>query len=173
MNTDQARRYLTPKGQKLISKRTLQRYAERGLLTVEYIDHEGTRSVADYKEEELQALKEKLEKKEQPGEEAALSSALMKADPRTQQLVSLLTRSMTGALKKALPRELANPTAPLATLPILTPAQAATVSGLTEHFLRQHLDELKAKKLGRGYKIRRTHLDAFVNKLFKEGKKRR
>lgn len=171
MNTEEARRYLTPKGQKLLSKRSLQRYAEKGLLTVTYVEHEGTRSVADYDEQELKALKESMSKPKEPSAQQSTAMTTRRG-AGAEELAALITQSFSAALEEHERRRRKNPEpVALETLPILTPPQAAAVSGLTENFIRANLDALKAKKIGRGYKINRANLDAFVKRLFKsEGK---
>ena len=159
MNTKDACAFLGTPDQP-ISKRTLQRYAHEGLLTVRYIPGAGTRSVADYDEDELRALQEQQQAAhEQPAAKAVALAPRRERDGA--QLVALLER----LLERATP-QLPNPAAvPVTELLVLTPAQAAALSGLSEHFIRAHLREMKAKKLGRGWMIKRTDLDAFVKRL--------
>ncbi|MHC5779705.1 helix-turn-helix domain-containing protein [Nostoc sp.] len=51
---------------------------------------------------------------------------------------------------------------------VLTLSEAAAISGLSKGFLNKHLSasNLSGKKIGRGWKIRPTDLEEFVNAVF-------
>ncbi|MEH2393898.1 MAG: helix-turn-helix domain-containing protein [Nostoc sp.] len=51
---------------------------------------------------------------------------------------------------------------------VLTLTEAAALSGLSKGFLNKHLNasNLSGKKIGKGWKIRPTHLEEFIDALF-------
>jgi excisionase family DNA binding protein len=151
-----------------VSLRTLENHSRRGRLSVKYVKGP-TGDRADFDERELRVLRDELDADRAPRpsvvreppaspEAEARSLAPLSALRQPELLESLLA---LAAGRKSQPR------ASVGEKMMLSPAEAAALAGLSENFIRAAMKagKLKAKIYGRGYKIKRTDLDAYVKKL--------
>jgi excisionase family DNA binding protein len=186
MNKEDAAKYLG------CSVRALERYTQHGEISAHYAKGK-TRPVVEYKEEDLRAYKVKLDAKlypqrpavENPQKEfsaniahnsaslARLSDIAPQSDFR--ELVSLIIRESVkegiGAALEATasPQSATSePSAvPVADKVMLTLQDAAALSSLSRNHLSEaiHAGKLKAKIIGRGWRVKRDDLDSYVKKL--------
>lgn len=149
-----------------VSVRALQRYAAAGKLSVTYT--KGPRGqVAEFSEEELTKFKEQLET---PLHRPAVTST----DTPDQQAVIPVTAAplvpqalgekLVSALEALQPRPT---TVAIEHKLILTLLEASSLCGLSKNFLRDAIKgrKLKAQLIGKGWKIKRSDLEAYVKKL--------
>ncbi|HEY9299382.1 MAG TPA: helix-turn-helix domain-containing protein, partial [Phormidium sp.] len=73
---------------------------------------------------------------------------------------------LAGIIVKLLQREF--PSVPVADKLLLTISEAQSLTGLSREFLREAIasGELKAKVIGRGWRIKRLDLDKFIDELY-------
>jgi excisionase family DNA binding protein len=147
-----------------VSPRTIEGYAAKGKLTPGKA--KGTRGdITVYDEQELERLKEERGQivfLERPQDEKPTSENL--ALTRTAPLESLeLWQGIAEAIRESRTRPQVNVGEKI----VLTLADASALTSLSTGHLREaiHTGKLKAKIIGRGYKIKRADLDAYVKKL--------
>ncbi len=150
-----------------ISIRSLQRAVSREALHVTYKRGASGKQEAVYNPEELARYKAELEEEgtKPPatpptnGDNKALSR--MSENPNLKGLIEII-RTVNEQQSHAAP-----PRVPLDTKFYLTIEEAGALSGISEGALLEaiHRQDLKAvlNKLGRGYRVKRTHLEAFAD----------
>lgn len=150
-----------------VSERAIERYTSKGKLHVRYKKRDIGGSIAVYDEEELKRLKAaiaratKLKKLPKPAD---------KPTPRKQVALSRVGASdfaqLFGAAFKA-HRESEHLTVAITDKLTLDLSEAAALSGLSRGFLIEAINkrQLKARKIGRGWRMKRSDLDAYVKKL--------
>jgi excisionase family DNA binding protein len=163
MNKQQAAEYLN------VSTRAVERYTSKGKLTPRY-EKGRTGPAPIFEQQQLDALKAEME---QPNQRAVVthdkpaksdkgdkSDALMLRQGRGFDLASLV-----AAIEAA--RQAARPAVAPENKLTLSLAEASALSGLSRSHLLEaiHAGKLKAKIIGRGWRIKRTDLDAYVQKL--------
>lgn len=165
MNKEEAAKFLG------VSVRAVQRYAAAGKLSVTYT--RGARGqVAQFNQEELERLKQQLSEPVYPQRPAIAESG----DNHGQEAVAPVTPQALVTQEAFADRliETLEALKPESTPPVfvaykltLNLKEAAQLAGLSRGFLLEaiHDGTLKAAKRGRGWNIKRTDLDAYVNKL--------
>jgi excisionase family DNA binding protein len=175
-----------------VSVRTLERLATQGRIGVTH--KPGKRGVvADYGKEEVEGLRERL--KAEKAEAVSYKPAVVESQSLTSpssaaELTGLvaeqnkLLRHMAETQEEMLARlrnpaplalpalqdspNLANgPGVPLAEKLTLSLVEASQLSGLSRNHLRQAIEDkkLRARIIGRGWRVKRDDLDAYVKKL--------
>jgi hypothetical protein len=154
------------------SERAVERYSkaegERApLLSVTY-EKGTTRDVPMYDEDEVRELAERLKNPHSPargvmvapeGQQTAMATRADNAD----KLVAIPERLSTIAEPKTAAH--AESVVDLAHKLVLTEKEAARFTGLPLSVIRANREKLKARIIGRGYKVKREALEAFVRKL--------
>jgi excisionase family DNA binding protein len=151
-----------------ISTRALEGHASKGELSVRYVKGR-TGDVADYDESELRKLKAKLDSKR------AARPAVTDNSPETREgeprSLARLSDVQSGDLFQALlalaqKRKTQPQVSPSEKL-MVTLKEAAEIVSLSPAHLREAINakKLKGRIIGRGYKIKRVDLDAYIKKL--------
>jgi excisionase family DNA binding protein len=174
MNKQQAADYLG------VSVRAVERYTQQGKLSVHY-EPGKTRPVAVYREEELRPLKSEIaanlyhqrpavekgnpanpEQAGDVGEVTALARGEGSADA-----LALIIREVATATVGALRADAAAAVVPVADKLMLSLVEASQLSGLSRGHLRDAIEDkkLKARIIGRGWRVKRDDLDLYVKKL--------
>jgi excisionase family DNA binding protein len=156
------------------SERAVERYSRAegdtpARLSVTYEKVPGrTRDLPMYDEAEVMRLAEELSRpqaarpvlmpSEASGERALIATRPDNSDGRAALLSELLTRLVSVEERQV---------APAADKLLLNLKEVRALTGLSEQFLREaiHAGRLKGKILGRGYKVKRADLEAFVKRL--------
>jgi excisionase family DNA binding protein len=161
------------------STRQVEKYASENRLGVVYV--RGKRgNVASYQPEEVARLQDELarERQEVVGHAAPHVALATQRGSQSQAGVALVEQLTSGlerqhadadriiAALEALKVEAA-PQVALANKLTLSLAEAAALSGLSRGHLREAIAEkkLKARIIGRGWRIKRDDLDAYIKKL--------
>jgi len=158
-----------------VSPRTLERYTTQKKIGVSYKQGK-TAAEAVYDEAELQRFKDALESKTfpvRPAVEAEDSVQALVATARATGLteaVGSFRADLFAALAALRPNGSNSPAAavvPIADKVMLTVPDAAALTSLSSGHLKQaiHAGELKARIIGRGWKVKRADLDAYLKKL--------
>ena len=170
MNKKQAAEYLG------ISTRALEYHQlhDKTLQLVLRYEKGKTGDVAVYDEGELRKLKAKLDAKRTPRAAVVTDSPESpETEPRSLARltdvapVALLER-LTAALENSRRRDDIEPTiTDLANKLTLSLTEAAQLSGLSRNHLRTAIGEgkLEARIIGKGWKIKRKHLETYIDKL--------
>jgi excisionase family DNA binding protein len=150
-----------------VSERTLERYAGNGI-GVTY-EKGKTKPTPIYNDEDLRKLKAKLDGKlaPRPAVEKEIPSnattgesslALMSESPQRLALLETIRAALTTS---------GGSTLSIGDKIILTLSDAAQLTSLSQNHLRQAIKagNLKARIVGRGYKIKRSDLNDFAAKL--------
>jgi excisionase family DNA binding protein len=148
-----------------ISTRTLQRYTTQGKISVSY-RHGKTGAEADYDEGELQIFKEQQES-------VTYQPAQAIGNGQTQTLAPIAkgVGAIAGAERLAAVLDLlqqpARKSVPIESKLTLSLVEAAELSGLSKGYLLDAIKgkKLKARKLGRGWRMKREDLNNYVQKL--------
>ncbi len=171
MNKQEAAKYLA------CSVRAIERYTQKGRLSATYVKGK-TSPAAEYREEDLRALKVELDAElypQRPSVEKPLAQTF--SDNLAHNPASLATlsagassQSDFAALIGVIVREsvqAASAGVPIADKVMLNLADASALSSLSRgHLLAAiHTGKLQAKIIGRGWRIKRASLDAYVQKL--------
>jgi excisionase family DNA binding protein len=155
-----------------VSERSLARYAAQGKIQVTYV--KGTRgNVAVYDDADLQKLKEELS---QPtGVRLATDQPPTENRATSDKLAIRSLAGMAGFLEHLQARDEALITSLLQRVPAvavenkltLNLAEAAQLSGLSRQHLREAIrgKKLKAKIIGRGWRMKRSDLESYIQKL--------
>ncbi len=152
-----------------ISVRSLQRATKAGKVKVAYQRGKSGKMEAIYDENEIARYKKELnEVVELPAPLESSSYALTRRDMNQSQLVAALAEAFVKALNMTTleaqkPNRLIDIDKQLA----LSVSDAAELAGLSKNFLLNaiHAGKLKARIIGRGYKIKRADLDSYIKKL--------
>jgi excisionase family DNA binding protein len=179
MNKQEAAEFLS------VSVRAVERYTQQGKLSVNYKPGR-TRPVAEYREDELEVLREEINANlyhQRPAHEKVnpanpeQSVAVVGIQPQSLErradrqsivaLVSAIQDALAANLAQGngIPRTLSP--ADLAHKLTLSITEAAALSGLSANHLRDaiHEGKLKARIIGRGYKVKKEALADYVRKL--------
>lgn len=154
-----------------VSVRALERYVQQGKISVRY-EKGRTRPTANFDEQELEAFKQELT---QPTYKPRQIPTPSQVEEDTAITVSsefsefgevTAIDKLAGIIEKLLQREF--PSVPVADKLLLTISEAQSLTGLSREFLREAIasGELKAKVIGRGWRIKRLDLDKFIDELY-------
>lgn len=129
-----------------------------------------TGDVADFDADELHRLKAQIDERRAPRPSVVREeSESHEGEPRKLARLSDVRPDALALLSQMLDatHTISRPAVDIGQKIMLTLADAAALSSLSEHHLREAVKagELKAKIIGRGYKVKRTDLDAYVRKL--------
>lgn len=170
MNKKEAAEYLG------VSTRAIERYTQRGLLSVKY---EGgkTRPVAVYDSEELDKLKEELEttiykpaistSSPTPTNlaplDVSLSGLIEKLFIPLSQQLALLTEAIKSL--QALPT--ASRAVPIENKLLLTLREVQALTGLSREILREAIAQgkLKAQIVGKAWRVKRKDIEEYIENL--------
>ncbi len=161
-----------------VSERAIERYTKAGKLSTRYAKGK-TRPVAVYSEAELQALKELVDSPAgirplvEPPAAPENTQALIptKPDQTATKHDRALSRFDGAAVmaSESFMQALAQMTAPVRVSEkfVLSLVEAAQLSGLSRGHLREAIEakKLKARIIGRGWKVKRSSLEEYVRKL--------
>lgn len=161
MNKKQAAEFLG------ISPRMLEKHVQNHHLSVRKVKGK-TNDVAIYDDRELKELKARLDSKKTLIPSIVLNSEYHEPQPRTTNTAIALSEKFAasersvGAMASAFVGALT-----LGDRLMLNLDDAALLTRLSKNYLREAIraERLKARVIGRGYKIKRTDLDAFIKKL--------
>jgi excisionase family DNA binding protein len=160
MNKKEAAIYLD------VSERAIERYTSKGKLHVRYEDKAGGGTVAVYDDEGVAKLKTELE---QPAPVTTISTTTPTPRQKTTSLSPVGVSEWPELFRVAFN---AQQNAQAATVSItdkltLNLEEAAQLSGLSRGYLVAaiHDGKLIAAKRGRGWNIKRSDLDTYINKL--------
>lgn len=168
MNKEEAAAYLG------ISVRTLQRHVQRGEIAVAYV--RGRRGdEATFDEAELSRFKKTLD---QPTYVTRATPSVTGGTGGAASSVQALARRDDGAAwiaeqfsmllaQGAAMASHARPVVAVADKLTLSLVEAAQLAGLSRGHLREaiHTGKLKARIIGRGFKVKRADLEAYIKKL--------
>lgn len=160
MNKEQAANYIGT------SVRTLQRLTGAGKIAVTYErGHKGDE--ARYSQSDLDAYLQS----QKPAALMRPDASANDGDASASQAMSLVTTNgaASGAAGSALIEAFAQMSAPVRVSEkfTLSLVEAAQLSGLSRGYLRQAIEEkkLKARIIGRGWRVKREDLEAYIKKL--------
>ncbi len=148
--------------------RTVERLAKSNKLSVTY-EKGATRDVPVYDEDEVKALAKQPRTAAQP--------AIAPPAPEPSQAIATRNDNGDNRLSQAvaflIQREHQRMTEPVATISdlahklTLSLVEASLVSGLSRNHLRAAIEEkkLRARIIGRGFRVKRSDLEAYVTKL--------
>lgn len=167
MNKKEAADYLG------VSTRAVERYTKQGKLSVKY-EKGKTRPIATYKPDELKKLKDELETPTyQPSVVTATNTDNNEINPVgiSPNLEKLLF-PILDVLKKlndklAYLEPTAKPIVPVEEKLLLTLKEVQALTGLSEKILRQAIkdEQLKAKIIGKSWRIKRFDLENYIDSL--------
>ena len=167
MNKKQAAEYLG------VSVRALERYVQQGKLTVRY-EKGKTRSTANFDQTELEAFKEELN---QPTIKPAVESRQITTDVYDEtDIVPVnvaefgeftVVDRLAGMVEMLITRGDKKPTVPIESKILLTLDEAQALTGLSKGYLREAIRQgsLKAKQIGKSWRVKRSDLDDFIEDL--------
>ena len=168
MNKKQAAEFLG------VSVRALERYVQQGKLTVRY-EKGKTRPTANFDQRELEAFKEDLI---QPTINPALESRQIPTDVYDETDITpvnvaefgefTVVDRLAGMVEMLITRGDKKPTVPIESKILLTLDEAQAMSGLSKRYLREAINQgnLKAKQIGKSWRLKRSDLDDFIENLF-------
>jgi len=177
MNKQEAADYLG------VSVRALERYVQQGKISVTY-EKGKTRPTANFDPTELEAFKEELN---QPTVKPAFESRQLATEqqPQTDKLrhnpgeiarfdeVSGLGEigvidKLSGIIESLLGKSDSQPLVPIADKLLLTIAEAQALTGLSREVLKNAIasGDLKAKQIGKSWRVKRSDLKEYIDKLF-------
>lgn len=164
MNKNEAAQYLG------VSTRALERYAASGKLAARY-ERGKTGQVLAFDQSELARFKAELEApQEKPRQEP--TTALARLDGITRgasqsAAIEVLARLVEAAQASPTSPDRRALSVPVEAKLLLTLAEAQALTGLSRGVLRAAIEtgELKARLIGRAFRIKRAELEKFVGKL--------
>ncbi|MFB2834085.1 helix-turn-helix domain-containing protein [Floridanema evergladense] len=153
-----------------VSVRALERYVSQGRISVRY-EKGKTRPTANFDEQELEAFKQELNQPTYKPRQIPTPSqveedtALTHSGEVSEFGEITAIDKLAGIIEKLLQREF--PSVPVADKLLLTISEAQALTGLSREILREAIatGELKAKVIGKGWKIKRSDLDKFIDEL--------
>jgi excisionase family DNA binding protein len=149
-----------------VSERAIERYTSKGKLHVRYEDKPSGGTVAVYDEDEVAKLKSELE---QPAPLTTLSTTTPTPRQQTTSLSPVGASEWAQVFSAAFvaQQETQASTVSITDKLTLNLEEAARLSGLSRGFLAAaiHDGKLNAAKRGRGWNIKRSDLDTYINKL--------
>jgi excisionase family DNA binding protein len=155
-----------------VSERTLLRYAADGKITVTYPQSRGKMAVAEFDNADLEKLKAELSSDAiRPAVQASgASQAMTRREDSLSQAVILerVTQSQTDGFNRLVEamtaaRHTLSPSDKL----LLTLDDCSLLSSLSKQYLSAAIKEgrLKGRKIGKGWKVKRDDLQAFIKRL--------
>jgi excisionase family DNA binding protein len=154
-----------------ISTRALEYHVTQGHIGRRMVKGK-TGDVADFDESELRKLRAQLDEKRAP-RPAVVSNESSEGEPRSLTRLSdasqiqgvnflLEVLSSLSSSGKAVPASVG-----IESKLLLTRAEVQALTGLSQAFIKEAIDskKLKAQRIGRADRIKRTDLDAFIKKL--------
>ncbi|MEO0683601.1 MAG: helix-turn-helix domain-containing protein [Cyanobacteria bacterium J06633_8] len=168
MNKKQAAEYLG------VSVRALERYVQQGKLTVRY-EKGKTRPTANFDQTELETFKEELN---QPTIKPAVESRQITTEVYDETSIAPVSMAefgeitvvdrLAGMIEMLITRGDKKPTVPIESKILLTLDEAQAMTGLSKGYLREAIgqENLKAKLIGKSWRVKRSDLDEFVENLF-------
>jgi excisionase family DNA binding protein len=152
--------------------RTVERYAAKGRLSVAY-EKGTTRDVPMYDAEQVEQLAAELKNPSTPMRpsiepaESAGRAIATRADSSDLSMSQAVAFNFLEMLSTIVGKAKAQPQADVGAKIMLKITDAAALSSLSSEHLRKaiHAGTLKGKIIGRGFRIKRTDLDAYVKKL--------
>lgn len=171
MNKQQAAEFLG------VSVRALERYVQLGRISVKY-EKGKTRPTANFDSDELEAfrallnqptIKPAVESRQTPTEpQPSEDKPVLYADEVAEKSEISIIDKLSSIIEGLLARSETQPSVPIADKLLLTQTEAQALTGLSKDFLRDAIQEgtLKAKVIGRGWRIKRNDLEEFIASLF-------
>jgi excisionase family DNA binding protein len=148
-----------------VSTRTLQRYTTQNKISVTY-RHGKTGAEADYDESELKRFKDQQENViYQPAHTTAAAGEEQSFALAPIQRENAAIAGAAAAIFERL--QPARPSVPVESKPLLKLDEASLLTGLSRQILREAIEakKLKAKIIGKAWRIRREDIDQFLKKL--------
>lgn len=150
-----------------ISIRSLQRTVKAGKLTVTYKRGESGKQEAFFDPDEIARYKQEMESETvKPAVTApeATTGDMALARIDAPQFFNALQRFVADGAKAT---NHSHPQVGIENKPLLKLDEASTLTGLSRHILREAIntEKLKAKIVGRAWRIKREDLDLFIKKL--------
>ena len=149
-----------------VSTRALERYAAAGKIAAHY-ERGATGRVLAFAEAELARFKTELEAPtDKPRQEPSRALARLDGKPNAaaiEVLARFIEAAQSGTTSPGKPR----PSVPVEAKLLLTLAEAQALTGLSRSTLRAAINsgELKARQIGKAFRIKRADLEKFVGKL--------
>src|SRR5579883_2748009 len=171
MNKQQAAEFLG------VSVRALERYVQQGRISVKY-EKGKTRPTANFDASELEAFKAELN---QPTVKPSVESRQTPTEVQQQTDKPVLytgeiaevddssvIEKMETIIEGMLAKGEQEPTVPIADKLLLTLTEAQLLTGLSKQFLLSAIQQgtLKAKTIGRSWRVKRSDLEEFVARMF-------
>jgi excisionase family DNA binding protein len=166
MNKQQAAEFLG------VTTRAVERYTSQGKLSVRY-EKGKTRPVAVFSEDELRTLKSEIENppvhrpavESLPATGSGSDSSQALTTTKPEHALAEFVGFLRGAFETS--QRAAPSISDIAAKTLLKLDEAARLTGLSRGILREAIDagKLKAKIVGRAWRIKRDDLDAYVRKL--------
>jgi excisionase family DNA binding protein len=169
-----------------VSVRAVERYTQQGKLSVTYTKGR-TRPVAEYRQDELDALRAEINanlyhqrpahekpnpaNSEQAGGLVAISPAQALQRAPSEQSMTMFVAALSDALREAQTQRNgaggAVSVADLAHKLMLSIDEAAALAGVSANhiYVAIRAGKLKAKIVGRGWRVKRPELDSYIKKL--------
>jgi excisionase family DNA binding protein len=141
-----------------ISVRSLQRLVQSGKISVTYKRGESGKQEAIFNSDELENYKQQRDVETVKSADATTGDTALARTDATQFLEIL--KAAVAPDRKPVVVEIADK-------PLLKLDEASALTGLSRAILREAIDanQLKAKMIGRAYRIKRPDLDEYINKL--------
>ena len=150
-----------------VSERAIERYTAKGKLHVRYDKRDIGGTVAVYNKDELKKLKAAIDRptKLKPMKDSSIARKPRKQTALAQVGVSDFAQLFSVAFQAQ--RESAQLTVSITDKLTLDLSEAAALSGLSRGYLIAAIKDhkLKARKIGRSWRVKRTDLDGYVKKL--------
>jgi excisionase family DNA binding protein len=146
-----------------ISVRSLQRTVKRGALQVKYKRGVSGKMEAVFDPEAVSRYKEEMSREIVPEAPATMSDTAL-ARVGAPQVAGALLQWLEATQRDSRPHTLS---VPVESKPLLKLDEASALTGLSRRVLRDAIDagKLKAKMVGRAWRVKRTDLDLFISKL--------
>lgn len=177
-----------------VSVRALERYVQQGRISVKY-EKGKTRPTANFGRAELEAFREELnqptvkpafesrqtatdephqittevESRQTATEQQSETGIQVQTPGEITEFGEIATVDKLASIIEGLLSKSENqPVVAIADKLLLSMAEAQALTGLSREFLKDAITsgELKAKMIGKGWRIKRSHLDEYIDKLF-------
>ena len=159
-----------------VSVRALERYVQQGRISVKY-EKGKTRPTAHFEQAELEAFREELsqptvkpafEPRQISPEQQQETGITVYAPGEFTEFCEFATVDRLASIIEGLLSKGENEQVPIADKLLLTMAQAQALTGLSREFIKDAISsgELKAKLIGRAWRIKRNDLDQYIEELF-------
>jgi excisionase family DNA binding protein len=141
-----------------ISVRSLQRLVQSGKISVTYKRGESGKQEAIFNPDELENYKQQRDVETVKSADATTGDTALARTDATQFL---------EILKAAIAPDTKPVVVAIADKPLLKLDEASALTGLSRAILREAIDakRLKAKMIGRAYRVKRADLDEYISKL--------